>query len=228
MKVAVVGINTGFIKKNLSRYGFNIAKKPDLVFSVGGDGTCLLSEQKYPNVPKLFIRHSGKYNKRKVNSILNAVKKKKYRIIKKMKIESSVKNKKLIALNDINIHYKPPHAIRLQVKLNNKIIVKELIGDGVLISTPYGSSGYFSSITRKTFKNGIGIAFNNPVKIIKPKIVNKNSKIEVKVLRGEGFVAVDCIEKLIPIKKGDIIKIRKHARAAKFIKLKNKKVKLKV
>ncbi|MFB6312158.1 MAG: hypothetical protein ABEH64_13370, partial [Salinirussus sp.] len=37
----------------------------------------------------------------------------------------------------------------------------ELIGDGVVIATPFGASAYFRSITGTTFASGIGVAFNN-------------------------------------------------------------------
>src|SRR3989338_462550 len=64
-------------------------------------------------------------------------------------------------MNDINLHYKVPRAVRFKLYVNERQINGVIIGDGIIVSTPYGSSGYFDSIVHKTFKKGIGVAFNN-------------------------------------------------------------------
>ena len=38
---------------------------------------------------------------------------------------------------------------------------EKVIGDGLLVATPFGSSGYYRSITGGLFESGIGVAFNN-------------------------------------------------------------------
>jgi NAD kinase len=38
---------------------------------------------------------------------------------------------------------------------------EKVIGDGVLVATPFGASGYYRSITNGVFDAGLGVAFNN-------------------------------------------------------------------
>ncbi|MEM7816858.1 MAG: hypothetical protein QXZ20_03015, partial [Candidatus Aenigmatarchaeota archaeon] len=106
---------------------------------------------------------------------------------------------------------------RFYVKINAKKITNELIGDGIVISTPYGSRGYFKSITRKTFEKGIGIAFNNTTKKMKPMIIDDNSIIEILINRGKGVIAFDNNPRLIRIKDRDVIKIKKSEKKARII-----------
>lgn len=230
MKVSVVGKNKNVVERQLRNYDIELNnRRPDIVISFGGDGTCLMSEQMYPEVPKVFIRHRSnctRCNRHNFSRILNNLKKGNYRMVREMKIEGFVNGRKLIALNDINIHYKPPEAIRLQVKVNGKVIANELIGDGVVVSTPHGSTAYFHSITGKSFNRGIGLAFNNPTKKMKHLILNENAKIEIKILRGNGFITNDCNNNLIKINNGSIIRIRKHPKYAKLIQISGEKLKI--
>jgi len=226
MKVAIVGYKKSFLEKAMKKEGFFITNHdPDAVVSFGGDGTFLYSENLFPGIPKLFIKHYSVCNKCKdhdYKKVLDYLTKKKFKIVEYSKIVASVNNKILYSMNDISIHYNPPRAVRFDVKVNNKKIAKNVIGDGIVVSTPYGSSGYFSSITRRTFEKGIGLAFNNPVKKIKEKIISENSKIEIKITRGPGIMCSDCNAYLINLKSGDRIKIKKHNQVARILTLKGK------
>jgi NAD+ kinase len=229
MKVAVVGLARKLIEKVLPEYDLKVDRKnPDVVISFGGDGTALYAERIHPGVPRLMIKHSKVCEKCSVEShdfskALNALKEKKYKVVEEIKVEGIVNNnfnKKLIGLNEISIHHKiPTKTIRLQIKVDDKIIVNEVIGDGIVVATPYGSTAYFYSIARKKFSKGIGLAFNNPREIIKPLILDENSVIEAKFLRGYGLVTSDNDEKMISIKDGDVLKIQKSKEKARIIKL---------
>lgn len=228
MKAAVVSYFKEPMIKELKRQGIEVVNKnPDVVIAFGGEGTFIFSESVYPGVPKLLIGHPRlckDYGK--IPGYIKKLKNRQYTIEKTMKIEASIKGRKLVGMNDINIHYRPPCALRFNVFVNNKKIDDEIIGDGVVISTPYGSSAYFSSITRKTFSKGIGIAFNNPVK--KMSHIITNSAVKVKILRGDGVVACDCNRKVIPLGKGDVITVKKHANPARIIRLKGHDMKLRL
>ena len=234
MRAVVVGLARKIIEKELPKYGFKLDKKnPDIVISFGGDGSALYGERTYPGVPRIMIKHSKVCQKCKLRTydfskVLSKLKEKKYKIVEEIKVEGIVNKdskKKLIGLNEIGIHHGiPTKAIRLMLKVNGKIIENQVIGDGLLVATPYGSTGYFYSISRKKFSKGLGIAFNNSVNINRKNvIVNDNSMIEVKILRGKGLMTADENEKMIPLKIGDTITIRKSKGKARIIELEKKR-----
>ena len=115
------------------------------------------------------------------------------------------------------MHNQIPKAIRLTVKVNGKVLVPNLIGDGLIVASPYGSSAYFYSIARKKFKKGLGLGFSNPTKQIKPIILNSNAKIEVTVIRGGGWMTADENKKIVKLNDGDIVKIKKSSQTARII-----------
>ncbi len=197
------------ISKELKKYNFKIVKKsPQIVISYGGDGTFFISERLYPKIPKLLIK-----DPKNINSILKKLKN--YKKIALIKLQV----KDLLAINDIIIRNKhQQQALRFKIKLNNKSINKGFIGDGVVISTPYGSTGYFHSITNTSFKKGIGIAFNNTVKKQKPIITKDNSKIEFFLKRGTALVSADNNKKTITLKPNSKIIIKKSKEKTSIIR----------
>jgi len=207
-KEEIKGLVTAF-RKALEKQIKLTDKNPDAVIVLGGHGTLFVAEKKFPGVPKLFLRHEEKrYRlKRFQQEVTNKLKKGKFKIVKLTKLEAKVNGKKkLLAINDINIHYNPPTALRFILSVNRKK-TPEIIGDGLVISTPYGSTAYFSSITGKKFSRGIGIAFNNTTKKQKSRIFGKDPKIKVKITRGPGNISYDSSKDIVNLKKGDVIEI---------------------
>lgn len=224
-RAAVVGSVKARFQKLLKDEGLIIDDvKPGVVFAVGGDGSFLTAEALYPGVPKVFIKHSWKCKKCRHNfkPIIKKFKQGRYKIIELFKLDVQVngnKQKRLTALNDINIHYAMPTALRFDVSVGKKKAASNVIGDGVVIATPYGSTGYYHSITHKDFKRGIGIAFNNVKEPIKPLIVKEDSVIKVEIKRGPGRVAADCQKKILDVKEEDVLTIKKSIGKAFIIKL---------
>ncbi|MBT3407256.1 hypothetical protein HN415_01090, partial [Candidatus Woesearchaeota archaeon] len=158
------------LKKLLKRLGFKYEKKdPDMIISLGGDGTFLYSERKFPGIPKLLIKDSqvcSKCQNLKFDEIFMKILLKNYIILEHSKLVATFNKKKYLATNDFIIRNKTPtHAIRYQVTVDEKETLV-IIGDGVVISTPFGSTGYYNSITRTNFNQGIGIAYNNTTKVM--------------------------------------------------------------
>lgn len=233
-KAVVIGRQPSLQKsiEVIAKKYFKISKqpqKPDFVIACGGEGTLLWSELIYPGVPKLFfifrrekITTAGK---RVISAVLAKLNQKKIKIVQLPKLEAIVNGKKrIVGMNEINIHYTPPIALRLRVSARNKKI--DTIGDGLVVATPYGSEAYFKSITRRNFATGIGVAFNNPTKPTKPLFVPETEKIKVVVLRRVGVVVADCDPHLIKIKEGDKIIIRKVRNVTKVIKLSDRPLKI--
>ena len=129
-------------------------KKSNLVIVVGGDGFMLQTLKRLYKFKKPFYGiNSGNYG-----FLMNKFSNK--NIIKNLAVSNSVKiyplqmtvtNKsnlirKSIAINEISILRQSKQASSIAITANKKNIIKKLISDGVLVSTPAGSTAYNLSV----------------------------------------------------------------------------------
>jgi NAD kinase len=228
MKVLLYGRN-GTVPMDLadlvSKYkGLEIVKtNPDVVVTFGGDGTLIGSEAVYPGIPKLPLKNSENCHLCYINSneeLLELLSSKKLMSREMLKLEARYKDKKILAFNDIVIaHARPNSAIRFQIDCFGE---KVFIGDGLVCSSPFGSTGYFYSITRLSFKIGIGVALNNIHNSSKKELVlQEDSKIVLKLLRGPAVLAWDNEPKIIELLENEEIEIKKSEQKAIILAPKN-------
>ena len=99
-------------------------------------------------------------------------------------ISKAKKINSLLAINELSILRQSKQTSLIQLKINRKILIKKLIGDGILLSTPAGSTAYNLSV------NGPILLLNSkklaitPISPFRPrrwkgKIVNDKSKITI-------------------------------------------------
>ena len=109
--------------------------------------------------------------------------------ISPLEMSVSIKNKirKHIAINEVSILRQSRQAANLLIKNNSKDIIKKLVSDGVLVSTPAGSTAYNLSVHGPILNlnsKKISIA---PISAFRPrrwagKIVSDKSKVVIKNL----------------------------------------------
>ncbi len=204
--------------------GFEIVKDdPEMIASCGGDGTFMRAEKDFPGIPK-FILHKSVTSKKghdmSPEEILKNISRGRYSVNEEIKIEAFSNGKKIEGMNEIIVHNSDPRrAIRYEIYLNGKQIGKEIIGDGVVVSTPYGSTGYYRSITDSFFEVGMGVAFNNSTEQSDHMVIKEDSKILVKIIRGIAFAYSDNSDEDIRLSDGDEINIHRSEDMAKIIKI---------
>ena len=183
------------IKKSLLNILKNTDPKKNVIIVIGGDGFMLQTLKKNKNSKKFFYGvNSGNYgflmNKfSSKNFIKNLVKSKTVSI---SPLEMTVKNnknkiKKYIAINEVSILRQSRQAASLSINHGSKKIIKELVSDGVLVSTPAGSTAYNLSVHGPILSLNSKKLSISPISPFRPrrwkgKIVSDRSKITIKNL----------------------------------------------
>ena len=235
-KVHIVGNDlekVGGFKECLVSNGFEVVEEnPDIVLCYGGDGIFLISERVFPGVPKILIRDSDVGNMAHDLDICEVVKlysEGNYTVEEIRKLKAVRKGRfefrELIGVNDIVVRNSlPTEAIRFRYRIGDEDWSETLIGDGLVVSTPYGSNkgAYFYSIVRKKFDSGIGLAFNNVAEEREPVYLSDGDSIEIEIVRGIGLMVADNNRDYINLESGDIIRVNLIDDVAKRIVLNGK------
>lgn len=121
---------------------------PDLVVSFGGDGTLMRAARKYAPKDALIAGVSlGKlcflngFGKDDWEAHLKTALTENGVISERRMIIGSMNDRKMPALNDIVVHRGELMMARLKLYVNNTL-VWDIMGDGVIVSTPTGSTAY--------------------------------------------------------------------------------------
>ena len=182
------------IKKTLeSKNEFYSLSKSNLIIVVGGDGFMLSTLKKYRNYKKTFYGiNSGNYgflmNKFSKNFSFKNLSK--CRLVTISPLEMTVKTKtsavkKSIAINEVSILRQSRQAASLSIMNGSKTIIKNLVSDGVLVSTPAGSTAYNLSVHGPILSLDSKKLSISPISAFRPrrwkgKIVGDKSKIIIK------------------------------------------------
>lgn len=230
MKVLIFDREKEAIQPLVLAAGFQVVENnPDFVISYGGDGTLLRAERVFPGTPKIVLRGSriAKKAPRLPNEeILRRIAAGNYSVSDVWKLEAeTVEDKKpassrakFIALNDIVIHNEDPrHAIRYRLWVNKREVGGEIIGDGVVFATPFGSTGYYRSITDSFFELGIGVAFNNSTEQSDHMVIMEESEIKVLITRGPAVLYADNDSESAPLYDGNCVLVKKSRETAKVV-----------
>ncbi|MDC3036426.1 NAD kinase [Candidatus Pelagibacter sp.] len=187
------------IKKSLTNiFKKTVPKKTNIIIVIGGDGFMLqtLKKNKKPN--KLFYGvNSGNYgflmNKFSPKNIIKNIYKAK--MISISPLEMNVKNNKNstskhIAINEVSILRQSRQAASLSISHGSKKIIKELVSDGVLVSTPAGSTAYNLSVHGPILSLNSKKLSISPISPFRPrrwkgKIVSDKSRIVIKNLNSK-------------------------------------------
>ena len=167
----------------------------NIIIVVGGDGFMLQTLKKNIDNHKFFYGvNSGNYgflmNKFSSKNFIKNISKAKMISISplEMTVKSKTKpNKKYLAINEVSILRQSRQAASLLIKYGSKQIMKKLVSDGVLVSTPAGSTAYNLSVYGPILSLNSKKLSIAPISPFRPrrwkgKIVNDKSKITIKNL----------------------------------------------
>ena len=167
-------------------------KKNNLTIVIGGDGFMLKILKRNKKLKKQYYGiNSGNYgflmNKFSSKNIIKNLSK--ANMISISPLEMIVKNKsnqikRFLAINEVSVLRQSRQAASLSIKHGSKQVIKKLVSDGVLVSTPAGSTAYNLSV------HGPILSLNSkklsiaPISPFRPRrwkgrVVNDRSKITI-------------------------------------------------
>lgn len=205
-----------------------LCKKVDFLISVGGDGTLLsVSRRSFRyEIPVLGINLGTlgfltDINMDELPSFIDDLKNEVYKIDQRMMVEGSLNLNNFVAFNDIVISRK---AISSMIKINAKIDGKPFnsyYGDGVIISTPTGSTAYNLSVGGPIVYPLTDAFIITPVAphslTQRPLVMPADFEIEFKVLDNQGAVVIVDGQDMYEIEQNQSVKIKIAAQKAKML-----------
>lgn len=219
-RVLVLGHDRGSLLPWVEECGLEVVDdRPDVVITWGGDGLLLGSERDWPGVPKLPLRNSRHGNKcepHEIREALRHLQSGNLRVTRHTKVRAEVDGQERVGLNDVLIHNsRPTSTVRYNVWIDGVPFGDdEIVGDGVVVATPFGSTAYYRSITRSVFRGGLGLAFNNSTEPIDHLVLPEEARIRVRITRGPALVTADNNPFSLPLEEGDEVLIERHSEEA--------------
>ena len=183
------------IKSFLLKKLKNNKLKSNFFIVIGGDGFMLKTLKKNIKSSRVFYGiNSGNYgflmNKFSSKNIIKNLFKAKMISISPLEMKVITKNgisKKYLAINEVSILRQSRQAASLQVISGKKYIIKKLISDGILVSTPAGSTAYNMSVYGPILSLNSKKLSVSPISAFRPrrwsgKIISDKSIVQIKNL----------------------------------------------
>ncbi|MBN2790500.1 MAG: NAD(+)/NADH kinase [Candidatus Delongbacteria bacterium] len=207
-----------------------LIKYADVIIVLGGDGSLLETARTASESLKPFLGvNFGKLGflaDVKENEVLNCIEMiedGKYHVEERIMLDAFYRDKKICALNDIVLDKgSSQRVMKISVDINNKYFTT-YTSDGLIISTPTGSTAYNMSANGPIVQPGVTAFTITPLSphalAMRPVVIPDSSIISITaessdkrmILSGDGQTNID-IDTL------DQVVIKKSERTAKFIK----------
>ena len=214
---------------SLSGYSLDeLCQKVDFLISVGGDGTLLSVVRKSFKFDKAVLGINlgtlgflTDISMEQLPDFIENLKKGIYKIDNRMMVEGSVNLNKFVAFNDIVISRK---SISSMIKIEGKIDGKHFnsyFGDGVIISTPTGSTAYNLSVGGPIVYPLTEAFIVTPVAphslTQRPLVMPADFEIEFKIIDNQGAVVIVDGQDIYEVEQNQSIKIKIASKKAKMI-----------
>tara|TARA_A100000164_G_scaffold95719_1_gene83102 strand:- start:197 stop:1069 length:873 start_codon:yes stop_codon:yes gene_type:complete len=218
-----INIDDGNIK-----YFTELNDSYDFAISVGGDGTILKSVEK---IGRLSIPIIGLNTGRLgflanstiqiIDTVLEKLKNNDFNISERSIIKAEFEGYEKYALNEITLSRKNTTSlITIETKLNNQYL-NTYWADGLIISTPTGSTGYSLScggpIIMPDAKNLVVTPISPHNLNARPLVISDDKKIEISVNGRESEYFISFDSKIYSVSINSIVKIEKASYCLKMV-----------
>ena len=154
MKIAFVASRTREAAESLAnleaRYGNHKPNGADIIVALGGDGFMLATQHRFmnSNIPVYGMNKGtvgflmNEYNEENLEDRLANAVKNTIQPLVMIAVDAKGKTHRHKAINEVSLLRQSYQAASLQISIDGKVRLENLIGDGVLVATPAGSTAY--------------------------------------------------------------------------------------
>tara|TARA_B100001989_G_C24538007_1_gene465640 strand:- start:1252 stop:2010 length:759 start_codon:yes stop_codon:yes gene_type:complete len=179
-----------------SEYGDLAAKDADILVVLGGDGTMLRALHKYIDVDiPIYGLNLGTFgflmNEYRKKCLIERIEKAtKYEIHPLRMIAQDKHGKEFseLAFNEVSLLRETHNAAKLMLFINDEIRIPMLVCDGIMVSTPLGSTAYNSSAGGPIVPLGANVLPVTPISAFRPRrwpgaLIHSKSSIRFDIIR---------------------------------------------
>jgi NAD+ kinase len=160
-----------------SNYGVVPPEEADAIIVLGGDGTMLRAMHNFADYQApLYGLNLGTLgfllNKYAKDDLVERIGRAKRFTIHPLEMKTTDKNgakDKQIAFNEISLLRETHNSAKIRVLVNNEVRIEELVCDGVMLSTPVGSTAYNSSAGGPILPLDSNIFALTPISAFRPR-----------------------------------------------------------
>jgi NAD+ kinase len=180
----------------VTRYGNVAADKADIIVALGGDGLMLQTMHRYMNnrIP-IYGMNRGSVgfllNDYHEGQLLERLAAAETTIIHPLRMTAFDRNgaeHKALAINEVSLFRQIYQAAKLRIAVDGKVRLDELICDGLLVSTPAGSTAYNLSA------HGPILPINAPLLVLTPISPFRPRRWRGALLPNEAVVRIEVLE----------------------------------
>jgi len=188
--------NEALLAKNklIDFYGQNNIDEADVIIPIGGDGFLLKSLHDYKKFSKPFYGINcgsigflmNAESDEKLDKIISSAQKIQLRPLSMKATDNRGKSFESIAFNEVSIMRQTHQAAKISIKINDIERMKELICDGILVSTAAGSTAYNLSAHGSIIPLDSNLLALTPISAFRPRrwrgaLLSENTKINFHV-----------------------------------------------
>ncbi len=201
-KIAIISSRTRdakAAKKDLEgRYPTVSEAGADIIVALGGDGFMLETlHRALPHCKPIFGMNRGTVgflmNEFKPEGLMERLEGAKQHTLHPLRMKAATRDGKTheaLAINEVSLLRQTRLAAKIRIHVDGKVMMEELVADGVLVATPAGSTAYNLSAHGPIIPLGTGLMALTPISAFRPRrwngaLLPLSSNIRLEILEAD-------------------------------------------
>lgn len=177
-------------------YGGCKAAEADVIVTLGGDGTMLAALHEFINLKTpIFGMNLGTlgfllntYELKNLKERIEGAKQFTIHPLRMVVKDRAGKKHEELAFNEVSLLRETHNSAKIRVHVNGKVRLQELVCDGVMVSTPLGSTAYNSSAGGPIIPLSANVLPMTPISAFRPRywpgaLIRNDSDIKFEILK---------------------------------------------